>query len=75
MMHVWIIQHKEKQYKTSFSARYNLDKLVYYEQFNKIGEAIVREKQLKAGSRTTKLQLIESMNPNWNDLFDEIVAL
>lgn len=74
-MRVRIIQHKEKQYKTSFSARYNLDKLVYYEQFNKIGEAIVREKQLKAGSRTTKLQLIESMNPNWNDLFDEIVAL
>ena len=49
-----IIQHKEKHYKTSFSARYNLNKLVYYETFQMIGDAIGREKQLKAGSRAKK---------------------
>ena len=67
-----IIEHKEKRYQNSFSARYNLNKLVYYEQFQMIGDAIGREKQLKAGSRKKKLELIESLNPNWNDLFDEI---
>jgi putative endonuclease len=50
-----ILQHKEKQYKDSFSARYNLNKLVYYEGFQIIGDAIGREKQLKAGSRAKKL--------------------
>ena len=49
-----ILQHKEKHYKDSFSARYNLSKLVYYEGFQMIGDAIVREKQLKAGSRAKK---------------------
>lgn len=39
-----------------------------------IGDAIAREKQLKAGSRKTKIDLIESINPNWLDLFDEIAA-
>jgi putative endonuclease len=67
-----ILQHIEKHYKNSFSARYNLDKLVYFEQFQMIGDAIGREKQLKAGSRTVKLQLIESINPDWNDLYEEI---
>ncbi len=67
-----IVQHKEKKYRNSFSARYNLDKLVYYEQLEKIGEAIEREKQLKAASRTKKVQLIESINPNWDDLFEGI---
>ena len=45
-----ILEHKEKRYENSFSARYNLNKLVYYEQFQMIGDAIAREKQLKAGS-------------------------
>ena len=67
-----IIQHKEKYYPKSFSARYNLDKLVYYENFQMIGDAIGKEKQLKAGNRATKEGLINSINPNWNDLFEEI---
>jgi putative endonuclease len=67
-----ILQHIEKRYQNSFSARYNLNKLVYFEQFQMIGDAIGREKQLKAGSRTAKLQLIERFNPNWNDLYEEI---
>ena len=67
-----IIDHKEKRYPNSFSARYNLDILVYYEQFQWIGDAIAREKQLKAGSRETKNNLIRSVNPTWKDLFEDI---
>ena len=67
-----ILEHIEKRYENSFSARYNLNKLVYYEQFQMIGDAIAREKQLKAGSRANKINLIESINPNWNDLFEEV---
>jgi putative endonuclease len=67
-----IIEHKEKKYPFSFSARYNLNKLVYYEAFNSITEAISREKQLKGGSRSNKIDLIKTLNPNWVDLYDEI---
>lgn len=67
-----IMQHKEKKYHHSFSARYNLNKLVYYEQFQMIGGAIGREKQLKGGNRASKEQLINSINPNWQDLFEEL---
>ena len=62
-------EHKEKKYNKSFTAWYNLNKLVYYEVFPKIGEAILREKQLKAGSRMAKIKVIESLNPKWVDLF------
>ena len=67
-----ILQHIEKRYQNSFSARYNLNKLVYFEQFQMIGDAIGREKQLKAGNRATKEKLINSINPDWKDLFEEI---
>ena len=67
-----ILDHKNKRNEKSFSARYNLNKLVYYEQFLMIGDAIGREKQLKAGSRQAKIDLILSFNPLWTDLFDEI---
>lgn len=70
-----IEEHKQKRYENSFSARYNLNKLVYYEQFQMIGDAIGREKQLKSGSRATKEQLINSINPNWNDLYEEIIDI
>ena len=70
-----IEEHKQKRYQNSFSARYNLEKLVYYETFQMIGDAIGREKQLKGGSRAAKIKLIESINPNWNDLYDEIIGL
>ena len=65
-----VIQHKEKYYPKSFTARYNLDKLVYYEAHQMIGGAIGREKLLKGGSRAQKIALIESMNPEWLDLFE-----
>ncbi|MGC1633164.1 MAG: GIY-YIG nuclease family protein [Gelidibacter sp.] len=64
-------QHKESHYPKSFTSRYNLDKLVYYEAFQMVGDAIGREKQLKAGSRAKKVALIESLNPEWRDLFEE----
>lgn len=67
-----ITQHKEKHNKKSFSARYNLNKLVYYEVFQEIGDAIAREKQLKAGSRAKKIVLIDGVNPEWLDLFKEL---
>ena len=70
--HTRIIQHKEQYYKNSFTSKYQCFKLVYYELHNSIEEAINREKQIKAGSRKKKVKLIESMNPEWKDLFDEI---
>ena len=67
-----ILEHKNKKYPTSFSARYDVNLLVYYEQFQWIEDAIAREKQIKAGSRADKNKLIQSINPTWKDLFDEI---
>lgn len=66
--------HRNKRYPKSFSARYNVNKLVYYEYevFNKIVVAIAREKQLKAGPLKNKETLINKYNPAWKDLFDMI---
>ena len=55
-----------------FTKKYNLVKLVYYEFGEDIKVAIFREKQIKAGSRQDKVDLINSLNPEWNDLFDEL---
>ena len=67
---VW--EHKNKVFKKSFSDKYNCIKLVYYETYTNINDAIAREKQLKAGSRKKKIGLIESINPDWKDLYDEL---
>ena len=67
-----VYEHKQKIYPQSFTAKYNLHKLVYYEGFHSIEEAISREKQLKAGSRQKKIDLIKQFNPNWNDLYEQI---
>lgn len=66
------VDHRDKLFPKSFSARYNLNKLVYYEVFDAIVDAIAREKQLKAGSRKKKEALINKYNPEWKDLFDII---
>lgn len=63
-----VLQHRNKKYPHSFTARYNVCKLVYYETLDTIGEAIKREKQIKAGSRKKKKELVNVMNPEWNDL-------
>ena len=67
-----ITSHKTKKYENSFSARYNVDKLVYFEEFDSIIIARNREKQLKAGSRAKKIKLVESLNPEWKDLYNEL---
>ena len=63
-----IEQHKRRKHPDSFSARYNLNKLVYFERLDTIGEAIEREKVIKGGSRKKKVDLIKSTNPGWSDL-------
>jgi putative endonuclease len=69
-----VTKHKEKLYRGSFSARYNIRKLVYFECFGSIGEAIKREKQIKGGSRKKKLDLIKGSNPEWKDLTNDLDA-
>ena len=64
-----IYQHKTKAYK-GFTSKYNCEKLVYFEEFDTPSEAIAREKQLKAGSRKRKNDLVNLDNPAWNDLSD-----
>jgi len=64
-----VYQHKTKSYK-GFTYKYNCDKLVYFEEFNTIEDAIKREKQLKSGNRTRKEDLINMSNSEWNDLSD-----
>jgi len=64
---IW--SHKTKKYPNAFTAKYNADKLVWYQEFNSIIDARERERQIKAGSRTKKIKLIEMMNPEWEDLY------
>ena len=70
-----VYQHKSGKYNNSFTHRYNCHKLVYYEGFISIEEAIVREKQIKAGSRKKKQNIIKQKNPEWKDLYDSITDL
>ncbi|MCX6746015.1 MAG: GIY-YIG nuclease family protein [Candidatus Parcubacteria bacterium] len=65
-------EHKNKVYK-GFTQRYNVNKLVYFEEYNDITQAIAREKQIKGWSRAKKLKLIESMNPYFKDLYEQII--
>ena len=66
-------EHKEKLVG-GFTSRYNVTKLVYYEEFETMPEAIAREKQIKGGSRQKKIDLINSKNPELKDLHDEFFA-
>jgi len=70
-----MLSHKTKKYSKSFTARYNADKLVWYQEFSDVREAYKREKQLKAGSRQKKIDLINDINPNWNDLTDILTGI
>lgn len=65
-----VYEHKHKLAK-GFTKRYNVEKLVYYEVGEDAYGAITREKQLKGVPRRKKIQLIESMNPEWRDLYDD----
>ncbi|MCH7963961.1 MAG: GIY-YIG nuclease family protein [Bacteroidetes bacterium] len=68
-----LYEHKEKIIY-GFTKKYNCTKLVYYEIFNDPYNAIAREKQIKAGSRKKKIDLINAMNPEWNDLYNQIAS-
>jgi putative endonuclease len=67
-------QHKQK-HNPGFTARYNADRLVYFECYERINDALAREKQIKAGSRQKKLDLINAFNPDWRDLSEEVWRL
>ena len=69
---IW--EHKTKFYPESFTAKYNCNKIVWYEILPRI-EAIEREKQIKGGSRKDKEALIKSINPTWKDLWEDIQDL
>jgi putative endonuclease len=66
---VW--QHKHKEVE-GFTSKYNVDKLVYFEQTENVYSALEREKQLKKWRREKKVFLIEKENPDWRDLYNEI---
>lgn len=68
-----VIEHREKRYAQSFTAKYNVSKLVYYQSFSSIEEAIAEEKRIKGGSRGQKVRLINSRNPEWRDLSEEVL--
>ena len=68
---VW--EHRNKLNKNSFTERYNVNKLVYYEVYYSVTDAIFREKQIKGGDRTSKETLINKFNPERKDLYGEMV--
>ena len=65
-------QHKEK-FVEGFTKKYSITKLVYYEIFDNMEDAILREKQIKGGSRAKKIDLIKGVNPNFKDLYETII--
>ncbi|MCC5602547.1 GIY-YIG nuclease family protein [Nostoc favosum] len=66
-----VYEHKEKMIE-GFTKKYNINKLVYYEIFEDAYTAISREKQIKAGSRRNKIDLVNSINQEWKDLYDAL---
>jgi len=71
MSRIW--EHRNKVHPTSFTAKYNCTKLVFYQSYSAIQEAIAAEKIIKAGNRQSKIDLIGSMNPEWFDLYDGLL--
>lgn len=67
-------EHKNKLNSKSFTCRYNLNKLIYFEDYEDINHAISREKQLKGWLRIKKVQLIKTKNPEFKDLGEEIIG-
>jgi putative endonuclease len=66
-----VYEHKEKLAE-EFTKKYNITKLVYYEVTEDIENTILREKQIKGGSRQKKAELVDSMNKEWRDLYEEL---
>ena len=63
-----LVLHRSKRYPNSFTAQYNVTRLVHFEEYSEVRDAIAREKQLKGWRRSKKIRLIESFNPEWADL-------
>lgn len=68
-----VFKHKNKVFPKSFTARYNVNKLVYFEDYYDVYEAIAREKQIKGWLRIKKIELIKTMNPSFEDLYEQIL--
>ena len=68
-----VYEHKNHLIKGSFTAQYNVNKLIYYELTSDINSAIEREKQIKGWNRKHKNKLIDSKNPEWVDLYESII--
>ncbi len=66
-------EHKHKLI-SGFTKKYNVDKLVYYEVFDLVTDAIIRERQIKSGSRRKKVELVEGFNSDWRDLYEDILG-
>ena len=66
-----VYEHKEKLVN-GFTKKYNVSKLIYFEMFEDPKNAILREKKIRAGSRQKKIDLVNSMNKDWHDLYEEI---
>ncbi len=64
-------QHEIKYFKNAFTSRYNVDELLYFEEYNTIKEALAREKQLKGWARERKIELIKTVNPNLDNIFNQ----
>ena len=71
MLETRVRQHKEKFHPESFTARYNIDQLVYFERFTSMSSAIAREKEIKGWLRIRKIALIVGANPTWRDLSED----
>lgn len=67
-----VFEHKD-HLADGFTKQYSIDKLIYFEEHKDIKQAIIREKQIKKWNRSWKIRLIEKLNPNWTDLYTEIV--
>ena len=68
-----VYEHRNHFDKNSFTSRYNLEKLVYFETTSDVQSTIEREKQIKSWNRKRKNKLVESRNPNWEDLYESIL--
>ncbi len=66
-----VYEHREGL-TPGFTSRYGCKRLVFYERYERIVDAIAREKQIKGGSRAKKIALIEALNPEWKDLYDSL---
>src|SRR6266496_5552786 len=69
-----MLEHRNKLFAKSFTSRYSIEKLVFFETFTLAADAFEREKKMKGSSRKRKIDLVNKMNPEWKDLFENLKA-